>query len=117
MQKTLIALAALAAFGAAQAQTKWDMPTPYSDGEFHTLRRQPPSQIGDEDIVGRRVGDEDLVHRAAPQGLDVVSTGQRDTRHRRAHTLPSSIGAGPLAAPREMPAHAYPPDVQPVLQR
>src|SRR5688572_16775044 len=21
---------------AAQAQTKWDMPTPYSDGEFHT---------------------------------------------------------------------------------
>jgi TRAP-type C4-dicarboxylate transport system substrate-binding protein len=22
--------------GAAQAQTKWDMPTPYSDGEFHT---------------------------------------------------------------------------------
>jgi TRAP-type C4-dicarboxylate transport system substrate-binding protein len=36
MQKTFIALAALAAFGAAQAQTKWDMPTPYSDGEFHT---------------------------------------------------------------------------------
>ena len=23
-------------FGTAQAQTKWDMPTPYSDGEFHT---------------------------------------------------------------------------------
>src|SRR5262245_41904542 len=23
-------------FCAAQAQTKWDMPTPYSDGEFHT---------------------------------------------------------------------------------
>jgi len=22
--------------GTAQAQTKWDMPTPYSDGEFHT---------------------------------------------------------------------------------
>src|SRR6185295_7945870 len=22
---------------AAQAQTKWDMPTPYSDNEFHTL--------------------------------------------------------------------------------
>jgi len=36
MRKTVIALAALAAFGAAQAQTKWDMPTPYSDGEFHT---------------------------------------------------------------------------------
>jgi TRAP-type C4-dicarboxylate transport system substrate-binding protein len=36
MRKTIIAVAALAAFGAAQAQTKWDMPTPYSDGEFHT---------------------------------------------------------------------------------
>jgi TRAP-type C4-dicarboxylate transport system substrate-binding protein len=36
MRKTIIALAALAAFGAAQAQTKWDMPTPYSEGEFHT---------------------------------------------------------------------------------
>jgi TRAP-type C4-dicarboxylate transport system substrate-binding protein len=36
MRKILFALAALAACGAAQAQTKWDMPTPYSDGEFHT---------------------------------------------------------------------------------
>jgi TRAP-type transport system periplasmic protein len=27
---------ALATAGTAQAQTKWDMPTPYSDGEFHT---------------------------------------------------------------------------------
>lgn len=26
----------LLVFGAAHAQTKWDMPTPYSDGEFHT---------------------------------------------------------------------------------
>lgn len=32
---TLLAAAALAVTG-AQAQTKWDMPTPYSDGEFHT---------------------------------------------------------------------------------
>jgi len=31
------AFAALALAGAAQAQTKWDMPTPYSDGEFHTI--------------------------------------------------------------------------------
>ncbi len=30
------ALAAGIASGSAQAQTKWDMPTPYSDGEFHT---------------------------------------------------------------------------------
>lgn len=29
-------LAAVAASGSAQAQTKWDMPTPYADGEFHT---------------------------------------------------------------------------------
>jgi TRAP-type transport system periplasmic protein len=35
MHKTLIALAAFAAFS-AHAQTKWDMPTPYSEGEFHT---------------------------------------------------------------------------------
>ena len=31
-----IALALLIVPGAALAQTKWDMPTPYSDGEFHT---------------------------------------------------------------------------------
>jgi TRAP-type transport system periplasmic protein len=30
------AFALMFAFGVAQAQTKWDMPTPYSDGEFHT---------------------------------------------------------------------------------
>jgi TRAP-type transport system periplasmic protein len=30
------ALFFLVAFGTAHAQTKWDMPTPYSDGEFHT---------------------------------------------------------------------------------
>src|SRR3954447_5930864 len=31
----LLAAAAVAC-GASQAQTKWDMPTPYADGEFHT---------------------------------------------------------------------------------
>jgi len=31
------ALAASALAATAQAQTKWDMPTPYSDGEFHTV--------------------------------------------------------------------------------
>src|ERR671919_613088 len=30
------AIALLLASGTAVAQTKWDMPTPYSDGEFHT---------------------------------------------------------------------------------
>jgi len=35
--KTLfIPFAALALAGTAQAQTKWDMPTPYPDGNFHT---------------------------------------------------------------------------------
>ncbi|MGE5640611.1 MAG: TRAP transporter substrate-binding protein [Clostridia bacterium] len=32
----LVAATALAFSGVAHAQTKWDMPTPYSDGEFHT---------------------------------------------------------------------------------
>jgi len=37
MQKTiLMALAATALIGSAQAQIKWDMPTPYADGNFHT---------------------------------------------------------------------------------
>jgi TRAP-type transport system periplasmic protein len=34
--KRLAIVAAAFALGSAQAQTKWDMPTPYSDGEFHT---------------------------------------------------------------------------------
>ena len=34
--RTALLAACAVAFGAAQAQTKWDMPTPYSDGEFHT---------------------------------------------------------------------------------
>ena len=37
MQKRiLMALAATALIASAQAQTKWDMPTPYADGNFHT---------------------------------------------------------------------------------
>jgi TRAP-type C4-dicarboxylate transport system substrate-binding protein len=36
MNRTIVAIAALAMCGAASAQTKWDMPTPYADGEFHT---------------------------------------------------------------------------------
>ena len=36
LRKTVLAAAALALCGIAQAQTKWDMPTPYADGEFHT---------------------------------------------------------------------------------
>src|SRR3954471_20535669 len=36
MKTTIITVAALAISSAAVAQTKWDLPTPYSDGEFHT---------------------------------------------------------------------------------
>jgi TRAP-type transport system periplasmic protein len=37
IRTSLVAAAAVSVFSfAAQAQTKWDMPTPYSDGEFHT---------------------------------------------------------------------------------
>ena len=40
-RRHFIAAATSAAFafaaGAVHAQTAWDMPTPYSDGEFHTL--------------------------------------------------------------------------------
>jgi len=36
--RSLLAVGVVAVFtlGAAHAQTKWDMPTPYSEGEFHT---------------------------------------------------------------------------------
>ena len=36
MNTRIIAVAIAAFAGTASAQTKWDMPTPYSDGEFHT---------------------------------------------------------------------------------
>src|SRR5687767_15148784 len=36
MKRFTVFAAAALAVGGVQAQTKWDMPTPYSDGEFHT---------------------------------------------------------------------------------
>ena len=36
LKPLLISIAAIAVSTAAQAQTKWDMPTPYADGNFHT---------------------------------------------------------------------------------
>jgi TRAP-type C4-dicarboxylate transport system substrate-binding protein len=36
MTRTIVAVAVLAISAAASAQTKWDMPTPYPDGNFHT---------------------------------------------------------------------------------
>ena len=37
LKPILVSFTALALAGTVQAQTKWDMPTPYSDGEFHTI--------------------------------------------------------------------------------
>ena len=72
-----IASAALLA-AAAQAQTKWDMPTPYPDGEFHTINvRQFADDVrkatgGQLDIVVHSNGS--LIKH--PDILRAVSTGQ-----------------------------------------
>ena len=74
----LISFAALAFAGAAQAQTKWDMPTPYSDGEFHTINvRQFAEEVkkwsgGQLDINVHSNGS--LIKH--PDMLRAVSTGQ-----------------------------------------
>jgi TRAP-type transport system periplasmic protein len=78
MQKTLIALAAFAAFSSAQAQTKWDMPTPYADGEFHTRNVKAFA----DDVKKNTNGAIDItVHSSGslikhPDILRAVSTGQ-----------------------------------------
>lgn len=62
----------------AQAQTKWDMPTPYSDGEFHT--RNVKAYV--EDVQKATGGKLDItVHSTGslikhPDILRAVSTGQ-----------------------------------------
>jgi TRAP-type C4-dicarboxylate transport system substrate-binding protein len=77
MQKTLIALAAFTAFS-AQAQTKWDMPTPYADGEFHTRNVKAFA----EDVKKNTGGAIELTVHASgslikhPDILRAVSTGQ-----------------------------------------
>ena len=74
---SLFAAAALAC-GGAQAQTKWDMPTPYSDGEFHT--RNVRTFV--EDVKKNTNGAVDItVHSNGslikhPDILRAVSTGQ-----------------------------------------
>ncbi len=71
------ALGALVVAG-AQAQTKWDMPTPYSDGEFHT--RNVKTFVEDvKKATGGKV--EIVVHSNGslikhPDILRAVSTGQ-----------------------------------------
>jgi TRAP-type C4-dicarboxylate transport system substrate-binding protein len=80
MLSTKILVGALAiAFGfPAHAQTKWDMPTPYSDGEFHTR-----NVVAFVDDVKKATGGklEILVHSNGslikhPDILRAVSTGQ-----------------------------------------
>jgi TRAP-type C4-dicarboxylate transport system substrate-binding protein len=76
--KTLIAVAALALCGAVQAQTKWDMPTPYSEGEFHTRNVKTFT----EDVKKASGGALDIVVHSNgslikhPDILRAVSTGQ-----------------------------------------
>src|SRR3990170_5194775 len=81
MRPTFAAAAAFAAsalLGAAQAQTKWDMPTPYQDGEFHTRNIK---QFAD-DVKKASGGALDItVHSNGslikhPDMLRAVSTGQ-----------------------------------------
>ena len=72
------AVLALAVAGAVQAQTKWDMPTPYSDGEFHTINVRQFA----EDVKKATNGGLDInVHSNGslikhPDILRAVSTGQ-----------------------------------------
>jgi TRAP-type C4-dicarboxylate transport system substrate-binding protein len=73
-----VLLAASFAFGMAQAQTKWDMPTPYSDGEFHTRNVKQFA----EDVKKATGGALELTVHANgslikhPDILRAVSTGQ-----------------------------------------
>jgi TRAP-type C4-dicarboxylate transport system substrate-binding protein len=65
-------------FGVAQAQTKWDMPTPYSDGEFHTRNVRAFA----DDVKKASNGAIDIVVHSNqslikhPDILRAVSTGQ-----------------------------------------
>src|SRR6267142_58380 len=77
-RNSLIAAAALALCGTVQAQTKWDMPTPYSEGEFHTRNVKTFA----EDVKKASGGALDIVVHSNgslikhPDILRAVSTGQ-----------------------------------------
>jgi TRAP-type C4-dicarboxylate transport system substrate-binding protein len=78
LKPLLASIMALAFGAAAQAQTKWDMPTPYSDGEFHTINVRQFA----EDVKKASGGQLDInVHSNGslikhPDILRAVSTGQ-----------------------------------------
>jgi TRAP-type C4-dicarboxylate transport system substrate-binding protein len=75
--RLVAACAASVLVGTAQAQTKWDMPTPYSDGEFHTRN----VVLFVEDVAKRSGGALEIkVHASGslikhPDILRAVSTG------------------------------------------
>jgi len=78
LKPIFLAFATLALAGTAQAQTKMDMPTPYSDGEFHTINVKQFA----EDVKKASGGQIDInVHSNGslikhPDILRAVSTGQ-----------------------------------------
>jgi TRAP-type transport system periplasmic protein len=78
LKPIFVAFAALALAGTVQAQTKWDMPTPYSDGEFHTINVKQFA----EDVKKASGGQIDInIHSNGslikhPDILRAVSTGQ-----------------------------------------
>jgi len=78
LKPLLVPFAALAIAASAHAQVKWDMPTPYSDGEFHTINVRQFV----EDVKKGTNGQVDInVHSNGslikhPDILRAVSTGQ-----------------------------------------
>ena len=78
LKPLFVSIAAVAFSAAAQAQTKWDMPTPYSDGEFHTINARQfvdeakKASGGQLDIAVHSNGS--LIKH--PDILRAVSTGQ-----------------------------------------
>jgi TRAP-type C4-dicarboxylate transport system substrate-binding protein len=78
LKALFVPFAALAFGAAAHAQTKWDMPTPYSDGEFHTVNiRQFVADVqkatGGQVAINVHSNGSLIKH---PDILRAVSTGQ-----------------------------------------
>ena len=76
--KIMLGAVALCFGAAAHAQTKWDMPTPYSDGEFHTRNVRQFVEDAQKAAAGKL---EIVVHSNGslikhPDILRAVSTGQ-----------------------------------------
>jgi TRAP-type C4-dicarboxylate transport system substrate-binding protein len=78
LNRVVFTVAALSLAAGAQAQTKWDMPTPYSDGTFHTVNVRQFA----EDVKKASGGQVDInVHSNGslikhPDMMRAVSTGQ-----------------------------------------